>query len=76
MTFARKRIKGAEESTAKTSSDLHTLQARIADIRISRSGCLDFTGTDFDQYAKLERLEKARLAGRRALFRKLVRNFD
>ena len=76
MTVARKEIDGAEESTTKTSADLHTLQARIADIRVSRSGCLGFTGADFDQYAKLERLEKARLAARRALFRKLVRNFD
>jgi len=76
MTFAWKRVNGAEESTTNTSADLHTLQARIADIRICRLGCLDFKGTDFDQYAKLERLEKARLAARRALFRKLVRRFD
>ena len=72
MTDLRNQIKSPEQSAAKAFADLHTLQARIAELRVCRSGCLGFTGADLDQYAKLERSEKARLVARRILFRKLA----
>jgi hypothetical protein len=72
MTSARNQTEGAEELAVKASAELHNLQARIAELRVCRSGCLGSMKTDLDQYARLERLEKAKLAARRAVFRKLA----
>lgn len=56
--------------------DLAGLQAQIVALRVRRSSCLGRPETDVAQYARLERLEKARLAARRAMFRTLVQSFD